>query len=48
MWCAYAFALGEFELAKEARLLANKELSELKAIAGEIHRLIRDVEGKKT
>ena len=41
-------SLGEFELAKEARLLANKELSELKAIAGEIHRLIRDVEGKKT
>ena len=39
-------SLGEFELAKEARLLANQELAELKVIAAEIHRLMKDVEGK--
>ena len=37
-------SLGEFELAKEARQIASKELSELKEIASEIKRLIRDVE----
>ena len=41
----HAASLGEFELAKEARAIASKELSELKEIAAEIHRLIRDVEG---
>ncbi len=40
-------SLGEFELAKEARLLANQELAELKEIASEIHRVIRDLEAKK-
>ena len=40
-------SLGEFELAKEARALANQELTELKAIAREIHQVLRDVEGKK-
>lgn len=40
-------SLGEFELAKEARSIANEELSELKIIAAEIHQLLRDVEGKK-
>ena len=40
-------SLGEFELAKEARELANQELAELKIIAAEIHRVIRDIEGKK-
>jgi hypothetical protein len=40
-------SLGEFELAKEARLLANQELAELKLIAGDIHRVLRDIEGKK-
>ena len=40
-------SLGEFELAKEARELANQELSELKAISREIHQVLRDVEGKK-
>jgi len=40
-------SLGEFELAKEARLLANQELAELKKIAAEIHRVIRDIEGTK-
>ena len=40
-------SLGEFELAKEARLLANQELAELKVIASDIHRVLRDIEGKK-
>jgi hypothetical protein len=40
-------SLGEFELAKEARELANQELAELKDIASEIHRVIRDIEGKR-
>ena len=40
-------SLGEFELAKEARSIANQELTELKAIASEIHQVLRDVEGKK-
>ena len=40
-------SLGEFELAKEARILADQELKELKQIAHEIHRVIRDIEDKK-
>jgi hypothetical protein len=40
-------SIGEFELAKEARELADQELKELKAIAKEIHQVLRDVEGKK-
>ena len=40
-------SLGEFELAKEARNLADQELKELKQIAHEIHRVIRDIEDKK-
>ena len=40
-------SLGEFELAKEARLLANQELAELQVIAADIHRVVRDIEGKK-
>ena len=40
-------SLGEFELAKEARELANQELAELKIIAQEIHQVLRDFEGKK-
>jgi hypothetical protein len=39
-------SLGEFELAKEARLLANQELAELKQIAADIHRVIKDIESK--
>jgi hypothetical protein len=42
----HAASLGEFELAKEARELANQELAELKTIAAEIHRVLKDVEGK--
>jgi hypothetical protein len=40
-------SLGEFELAKEARSIADQELAELKVIAAEIHQLLRDIEGKK-
>jgi hypothetical protein len=40
----HAASLGEFELAKEARLIADKELAELKAIAHEINRVIKDIE----
>jgi hypothetical protein len=39
-------SLGEFELAKEARQFAQQELAELKEIAKDIHRLLRDIEGK--
>lgn len=39
-------SLGEFELAKEARMFAQQELAELKEIAREIHRVINDIEGK--
>jgi uncharacterized membrane protein len=39
-------SLGEFELAKEARQLANQELAELKIIAAEMHRILQDVEKK--
>ncbi len=41
-------SLGEFELAKEARLIANEELRELKEISLEVHQLLRDIEGKMT
>jgi hypothetical protein len=40
-------SLGEFELAKEARSIANQELAELKEIAKEIHKVLKDVEGKR-
>ena len=39
-------SLGEFELAKEARSIANEELKELKSISLEVHRVLRDIEGK--
>jgi len=39
-------SLGEFELAKEARSIANEELKELKEISREVHRLLRDLEKK--
>jgi hypothetical protein len=39
-------SLGEFELAKEARGIANEELKELKEISKEVHRLLRDLEKK--
>ena len=34
-------SLGEFELAKEARSVANEELKELKEISKEMHQLLR-------
>ena len=40
-------SIGEFELAKEARAIADQELKELKEIAAEIHKVLKDVEGKK-
>ena len=39
-------SLGEFELAKEARSLNQQEIVELKKIAGDIHRLLKDIEPK--
>ena len=40
-------SLDEFELAKEARRIADLELTELKKMAAEIHRVLKNVEGKK-
>lgn len=39
-------SLGEFELAKEARTIANQELAELKEISLDVQRLLSDLEGK--
>lgn len=39
-------ALAEFELAKEAQTVGREELIELKAIAKEIHTILRDIEKK--
>lgn len=39
-------SLGEFELAKEARLIAHKELAELKVISAEIQQVIKDLKEK--
>lgn len=39
-------SLGEFELAKESRILANEELAALRVISTEIHQIIRDLESK--
>jgi hypothetical protein len=39
-------SLGEFELAKEARQIAHKELAELKLISNEIKELIAKLESK--
>lgn len=43
----HSASLGEFELAKEAREIANKELTELKELARDIQRVIKDIESKK-
>lgn len=40
-------SLGEFELAKEARSIADQELAELKEITRDIHRLLKDIESKR-
>ena len=39
-------SLGEFELAKEARAIAQQELAELRIITSEVHRVLKDIEGK--
>ena len=40
-------SLGEFELAKEARSIANQELAEIKELSREMHQVLKDIEGKK-
>jgi DNA integrity scanning protein DisA with diadenylate cyclase activity len=42
----HAAALAEFEYAKEARAIAQQELAEIKKMAHEIHRILKDVESK--
>ncbi len=44
----HAASIGEFEMAKEARAIADKELIELKNLARDIHRVIKDIEGKSS
>lgn len=39
-------SLSEFELAKEARKIADQELAEIKLMAKEIHTILKDVEKK--
>jgi hypothetical protein len=39
-------SLAEFELAKDSQVTAKQELAELKTIAAEIHRILRDIEKK--
>ncbi len=41
-------SISEFEMAKEARNIADKELIELKNMARDIHRIIKDIEGKSS
>jgi hypothetical protein len=42
----HAASLSEFELAKEARQIADQELIEIKNMAKEIHTILKDVEKK--
>lgn len=42
----HAAALAEFEIAKEARALAQQELLEIKKMQSEIHRILKDIEQK--
>jgi hypothetical protein len=42
----HAAALSEFEYAKEARELADRELQEIKKMAQDIHTILKDVEKK--
>jgi len=41
-------SLGEFELAKEARELNRQEIQELKKIAADIHRVLKDIESRSS
>jgi hypothetical protein len=38
----HAAALAEFELAKEARVMANQELAELKVLTAEMHAVLKN------
>ncbi len=40
-------SIGEFEVAKESRAIADQELEELKILAAEIHKVLKDIESKK-
>lgn len=42
----HAAAIAEFEIAKEARALAQQELAEIKKMQSEIHRILKDIEQK--
>jgi hypothetical protein len=42
----HSASLGEFELAKQSREIADKEMAQLREITKEIHRVIRDIEKK--
>ena len=37
-------SLAEFELAKQSQEIANKEMTQLREITSEMHKLIRDIE----
>jgi hypothetical protein len=39
-------SLGEFELAKEARAIANQELKEIRDMSAEVHRVLLNIEGR--
>jgi hypothetical protein len=41
-------SISEFEMAKEARAIADKELIELKNMARDIQRVIKDIEGNSS
>jgi hypothetical protein len=43
----HSASLGEFEVAKEARNLANQELLEIKQLTQEVHEALRDLKDKK-
>ena len=44
----HSASLSEFELAKEARAFNLEETKELKQIAADIHRVLKDIEAKTT
>ena len=37
----------EFELAKEARKMADQEMKEIKLMAAEIHAILKEIQNKK-
>jgi len=41
-------SLGEFELAKESRATNQEEIKDLKKIARDIHRVLKDIESKSS